>query len=205
MKRFGGMVSFRMRQGRRGRRGQGCAAVQLWTLGESLGGVESLIEHPAPDDPRVASPAPSSRCPATSSACPSASRTSTTSSPTCERRSTSTADPAAPAPMTILTVDFGSTFTKAALIADDGTVLGTASTPTTGTQGRGWRHPRRLPRAARPSRRASRRRDVHACSSAGGGLRLAVVGYERDRHRRGRPPRRACPRAPKSSTSPTGR
>ena len=39
--------------------------------------------------------------------------------------------------MTIFTVDFGSTFTKAALIADDGTVLGTASTPTTGTQGRG--------------------------------------------------------------------
>ena len=39
--------------------------------------------------------------------------------------------------MTSLTVDFGSTFTKAALIADDGTVLGTASTPTTGTQGRG--------------------------------------------------------------------
>ena len=23
-----------------------CAAVSLWTLGESLGGVESLIEHP---------------------------------------------------------------------------------------------------------------------------------------------------------------
>jgi uncharacterized protein (TIGR01319 family) len=82
--------------------------------------------------------------------------------------------------MTILTVDFGSTFTKGALIADDGTVLGTASTPTTGPQtgdaksdildGYG---------ALRASLGAPEDADVHACSSAGGGLRLAVVGYER--------------------------
>ncbi|NUR79918.1 MAG: glutamate mutase, partial [Dermatophilaceae bacterium] len=79
--------------------------------------------------------------------------------------------------MTILAVDFGSTFTKGALLADDGTVLGTASTPTTGTQRRGdildgYRDLRarlEVPEDA----------VVRACSSAGGGLRLAVVGYER--------------------------
>ncbi|WP_330476464.1 glutamate mutase L [Terrabacter sp. C0L_2] len=79
--------------------------------------------------------------------------------------------------MTILAVDFGSTFTKGALIGDDGAVLGTASTPTTGTQGRGdildgyrtLRSALEVPNDA----------VVRACSSAGGGLRLAVVGYER--------------------------
>jgi cystathionine gamma-synthase len=45
MKRFGGMVSFRMRRGEDAAV-KVCAAVRLWTLGESLGGVESLIEHP---------------------------------------------------------------------------------------------------------------------------------------------------------------
>lgn len=79
--------------------------------------------------------------------------------------------------MTILAVDFGSTFTKGALFADDGAVLGTASTPTTGTQGSGdildgyrtLRDELDVPADA----------TVRACSSAGGGLRLAVVGYER--------------------------
>ncbi|MBW8729988.1 MAG: glutamate mutase L [Terrabacter sp.] len=79
--------------------------------------------------------------------------------------------------MTILAVDFGSTFTKGALLADDGAVLGTASTPTTGTDGRGdildgyrtLRDELDVPDDA----------TVRACSSAGGGLRLAVVGYER--------------------------
>ncbi|MEW1954816.1 glutamate mutase L [Terrabacter sp. NPDC080008] len=93
--------------------------------------------------------------------------------------------------MTILAVDFGSTFTKGAMVAEDGTVLATASTPTTGV-GVG----------ARAGGRAGSRREgtgdvldgyrtlraeldvpddvtVRACSSAGGGLRLAVVGYER--------------------------
>lgn len=79
--------------------------------------------------------------------------------------------------MTILAVDFGSTFTKGALVADDGTVLGTASTATTGTQGRGdildgYR-------ALRAELRVPDDAVVRACSSAGGGLRLAVVGYER--------------------------
>ena len=49
---FGGMVSFLAGLrggGRRARR----ARTKVWTLAESLGGVESLIEHPAPDDARV--------------------------------------------------------------------------------------------------------------------------------------------------------
>ncbi|WP_256793664.1 glutamate mutase L [Terrabacter sp. Ter38] len=79
--------------------------------------------------------------------------------------------------MTILAVDFGSTFTKGALLADDGAVLGTASTPTTGTDGRGdildgYR-------TVRDELDVPDDATVRACSSAGGGLRLAVVGYER--------------------------
>ncbi len=45
MHRFGGMVSFRMRRGEDAAV-KAVSAVSLWTLGESLGGVESLIEHP---------------------------------------------------------------------------------------------------------------------------------------------------------------
>ncbi|MEO5745041.1 MAG: glutamate mutase L [Terracoccus sp.] len=79
--------------------------------------------------------------------------------------------------MTILAVDFGSTFTKGALITDDGAVLAVGSTPTTGTLGRGdiLDGYRRLCAQLEVPRTAQ----VHACSSAGGGLRLAVVGYER--------------------------
>lgn len=46
MRRFGGIVSFRVAGGV-DRALAVCAATELWTLGESLGGVESLIEHPA--------------------------------------------------------------------------------------------------------------------------------------------------------------
>ncbi len=45
MRRFGGMVSFRVRGGEDVAT-KVCAETGLWTLGESLGGVESLIEHP---------------------------------------------------------------------------------------------------------------------------------------------------------------
>jgi uncharacterized protein (TIGR01319 family) len=66
-------------------------------------------------------------------------------------------------------VDIGSTFTKAALVGvDDGALLATAQAPTSQddvvrgvlSATDGWDAP------------------VVACSSAGGGLRLAVVGYE---------------------------
>ncbi len=46
MKAFGGMVSFRMVGGEAAAVAV-CERTQLFTLGESLGGVESLIEHPA--------------------------------------------------------------------------------------------------------------------------------------------------------------
>ncbi|MDQ2781276.1 MAG: cystathionine gamma-synthase [Actinomycetota bacterium] len=46
MRRFGGMVSILVRGGEHAAV-EVCGATRLWTLGESLGGVESLIEHPA--------------------------------------------------------------------------------------------------------------------------------------------------------------
>ena len=46
MRDFGGMVSFRLRRGEQ-HAVDVCARTRLFTLGESLGGVESLIEHPA--------------------------------------------------------------------------------------------------------------------------------------------------------------
>jgi cystathionine gamma-synthase len=45
MKGFGGMVSFRLREGEQAALAT-CGRTRLFTLGESLGGVESLIEHP---------------------------------------------------------------------------------------------------------------------------------------------------------------
>jgi cystathionine gamma-synthase len=45
MRGFGGMVSFRVRGGPEGAAAV-CARTRLFTLGESLGGVESLIELP---------------------------------------------------------------------------------------------------------------------------------------------------------------
>ena len=45
MKRFGGMVSFRVTGGERHALDV-CESTEVFTLGESLGGVESLIEHP---------------------------------------------------------------------------------------------------------------------------------------------------------------
>ncbi len=45
MKRFGGIISFRVTGGEQHALDV-CAKAQVFTLGESLGGVESLIEHP---------------------------------------------------------------------------------------------------------------------------------------------------------------
>ncbi len=46
MRGFGGMVSFRHAEGEQAAM-EMCGRTRLFTLGESLGGVESLIEHPA--------------------------------------------------------------------------------------------------------------------------------------------------------------
>ncbi len=83
--------------------------------------------------------------------------------------------------MTILAVDFGSTFTKGLLLDDDGAALATASTPTTGTTAGTQRAGDILDgyRTLRDELDVPAGAAVHACSSAGGGLRLAVVGYER--------------------------
>lgn len=71
----------------------------------------------------------------------------------------------------LLCVDVGSTWTKAALVGDDGSLVGTAQHPTTPPEvlhGIG---------AVTDELRAGGAR-LLACSSAGGGLRLAVVGQE---------------------------
>ncbi len=78
----------------------------------------------------------------------------------------------------VLCVDVGSTFTKAVLVdAGSGDVLATATHPTTiGTDVLDGVAAVRADAEARAGVVAA---DVRACSSAGGGLRVAVVGYER--------------------------
>ncbi len=81
--------------------------------------------------------------------------------------------------VTIACVDVGSTFTKVALIdVDNGVLLATASQPTTIDTDvmNGVRGVLADVGAQTPGVVID---EVRACSSAGGGLRLAVVGYER--------------------------
>jgi uncharacterized protein (TIGR01319 family) len=77
----------------------------------------------------------------------------------------------------VLCVDVGSTFTKAVLVdVDTGELLGTASHPTTvGTDVMDGVDAVRASLASH-----GEPGEVLVCSSAGGGLRLAVVGYERE-------------------------
>src|SRR6266567_4826147 len=71
-----------------------------------------------------------------------------------------------------LCLDVGSTWTKAALVSPAGAVLATAQHPTT--------PPEVLTGIADVTERVrGQGADALACSSAGGGLRLAVVGQER--------------------------
>lgn len=88
----------------------------------------------------------------------------------------------ATAQLTLLCVDVGSTFTKAALVAADGTLLARGARPTTlssdvldGVRGLA----EDFSRDGHPVPELQDRDRVLLCSSAGGGLRLAVVGYER--------------------------
>ncbi|WP_116449370.1 glutamate mutase L [Blastococcus litoris] len=72
--------------------------------------------------------------------------------------------------MTVACVDIGSTFTKAALVdPSDGRLLATAQAPTTLDD---------VVTGVLAATAGFRDAPVVACSSAGGGLRLAVVGYE---------------------------
>ncbi|MEJ2855991.1 MULTISPECIES: glutamate mutase L [unclassified Saccharothrix] len=73
--------------------------------------------------------------------------------------------------MTVLCLDVGSTWTKGALVSATGDLLGTAQRPTS--------PPEVLDGIAEVSAELGGADEVLACSSAGGGLRLAVVGQER--------------------------
>ncbi len=84
MRSFGGMISFRVEGGEQAAV-EVCNRAQVFTLGESLGGVESLIEHPGRMT-HASVAARSWRSRPTWCVCPSASRTSTTCSRTCSRR-----------------------------------------------------------------------------------------------------------------------
>jgi uncharacterized protein (TIGR01319 family) len=76
----------------------------------------------------------------------------------------------------ILCVDFGSTFTKAALVDGDGVLLATDGVPTSVATDVLDGYRLLVDRLAGHGPADQ----VLACSSAGGGLRLAVVGYERE-------------------------
>ncbi len=82
-------------------------------------------------------------------------------------------------PAYIACVDVGSTWTKAAAVADDGTLLASASAPTTSAPGRDVLEGLGAALDQLTAALGRRPATVRACSSAGGGLRLAVVGYER--------------------------
>jgi uncharacterized protein (TIGR01319 family) len=71
-------------------------------------------------------------------------------------------------------VDVGSTWTKAALVGPEGDLLGTGAHPTTLAD-----DVMRGVRAAVAEAGGDGRDALRICSSAGGGLRLAVIGYER--------------------------
>jgi uncharacterized protein (TIGR01319 family) len=73
--------------------------------------------------------------------------------------------------MTVLCLDIGSTWTKGALLSPAGDLLGTAQHPTTPPEV--LQGIDAVTKALGPAERTL------ACSSAGGGLRLAVVGQER--------------------------
>jgi len=84
----------------------------------------------------------------------------------------------------VLCVDFGSTFTKAVAVdIETGSVVGTAERPTTSDTDLADGLDAVCDDLAGLRTRAADAEgpwaDVLACSSAGGGLRLAVVGYER--------------------------
>ncbi|WP_083752232.1 glutamate mutase L [Saccharothrix sp. ALI-22-I] len=73
--------------------------------------------------------------------------------------------------MTVLCLDIGSTWTKGALVSEAGDLLGTAQHTTT--------PPEVLQGIDVVTRALGPAENTFACSSAGGGLRLAVVGQER--------------------------
>ena len=169
MKRFGGIVSFRHAGGEQAALDT-CARAEVFTLGESLGGVESLIEHPGrmthlsvagtelevPGGPDPAQrrhrdrgrphrgPRPCPRLTATAWSASTSARRSPRRRSWSSRRGASRPPPSTPRPSTP-----------------------TCSTGTTRAWRRSWQQDARAAEAP-----------TLACSSAGGGLRIAVVGNE---------------------------
>ena len=94
MRDFGGMVSFLAHSEEEAL--ELVARTKLFKLAESLGGVESMIEHPAPDDARVDRRTRRSRRRRTSCASRSGSSRSTICSPISRRRSSDAQRPRAP-------------------------------------------------------------------------------------------------------------
>ena len=124
MKRFGGIVSFRVTGGEQ-HAVDVCGRAEVFTLGESLGGVESLIEHPG----RMTH----------ASVAGTAARGTRRPDPSQRRHRDDRRPARRPRPCPRLThprrpicVDFGSTFTKAALVdLAEGRIVAQASHATT--------------------------------------------------------------------------
>ena len=169
MKRFGGMVSFRVTGGEQHAL-EVCDSAEVFTLGESLGGVESLIEHPGRMT-HASVAGTELEVPADLIRLSVGIETAEDLVADLDRAWLSLGELA-------VCVDFGSTFTKASLVdLAAGRIVGPRSTaprsrPTcsTGTT-RAW------PTLVAHDPRAADA-EVLACSSAGGGLRIAVIGNE---------------------------
>ena len=132
MKAFGGMVSFRVAGGEE-EAVEVCDRTEVFILGESLGGVESLIEHPGRMTHASRGRLAARGARPTWSGSRSASRPSTTWSRTSPARSPDVTTRRRVAGRgQVVCVDVGSTFTKAALVdLADGALLGTATHATT--------------------------------------------------------------------------
>ena len=195
MKRYGGIVSFRVKGGEQPALDV-CDRAEVFTLGESLGGVESLIEHPgrmthasvAGTDLEV--PADLIRLSVGIETVEDLLADLDQALPVEGRERASLETPVA------VCVDFGSTFTKAALVdvatgdcSSRRPATARRSTPTCSTAGTpAWPSWRRRPRAAR---RRGARLLLGRRGAADRGRRQRGAG-----HRRGRPSGRAVERRP---------
>ena len=176
MKRFGGIVAFRHADGEQAALDV-CGRAEVFTLGESLGGVESLIEHPGrmthasvagtelevPDDLIRLSVGIET----VDDLIADLDRPSPDAPAAVER-----------SPDLVLCVDFGSTFTKAALVdLTDGRIARAAEHRTTIDTDVLDGYDACLAALVAQDAGAADAPTL-ACSRAGGGLRIAVVGNE---------------------------
>ena len=191
MKRFGGIVSFRVAGGEQ-HAVDVCGTAEVLTLGESLGGVESLIEHPG----RMTH----------ASVAGTDARGARRPDPALRRHRDDRRPARRPRPGPRLRaesagrddfvcVDFGSTFTKAALVAWPRACSSPQAVAPDDDRHRRPRRARRVP--GRP--RAGPAGPTPRCWPARQRRRRAADRGRRQRgagHRRGRPPGRAVQRRP---------